>query len=69
MAWPGVGLKLSKAVEERFRNLRTKKGSIVAAALGELDDWANIETVSDKGKTTRMGGVEAAKMVKFLRGE
>jgi ERCC4-type nuclease len=63
MAWPGIGYKMSAAVEKEF------KGSIAGAATADVFQWAEIATTSDKGKVTRMGRVEAEKLVKFLRGK
>jgi ERCC4-type nuclease len=63
MAWPSIGLKVSKAVETYFTNQQTGKGSIVAASLADVDQWAEIET---DGR--RFGRASAQKLVKFLRG-
>lgn len=57
MAWPGVGLKASKSIEKLF------KGSIEKAATAGAVAYALMET---DGR--RFGELNAAKLVKFLRG-
>ena len=56
MGWPGIGLKTSRAVEQRF-------GSIKNAAMLNEAEWAELET---DGR--RFGRPAAEKLVKFLRG-
>jgi ERCC4-type nuclease len=58
MAWPSIGLKVSKAAEKKFA------GSIVYAAGADVDAWAELET---DGR--RFGRPSAEKLVRFLRGE
>lgn len=57
MAWPGIGLKTSKAVEEAY------SGSVKKAASTDAYYWAQIET---DGR--RFGRPAAERLVKFLRG-
>lgn len=57
MAWPGIGFKFSRAVEEEF------EGSITEAAAANTGRWADIE---HDGR--RFGELKAAKLTKFLRG-
>lgn len=57
MQWPGVGLKVSKAVEEVFG------GSITIASAAGIDRWAAIDV---GGK--RLGETTARKIVTFLHG-
>lgn len=65
--WPGVGLKVSAAAEERFLN---KEGmpSVAYAASADQDEWAEIVTSDDKGNLRRFGHTAAEKLVQFLRG-
>lgn len=62
MAWPGIGLKLSKAVEKKFQG-KHGLGSVDVAASASVSDWADLET---DGR--RFGELNAAKLTKFLRG-
>src|ERR1035437_2438758 len=55
--WPGIGIKVSKVVEERF-------GSIRSSAAAPVEEWARITTGDRK-----LGHKTAARVVKFLRGE
>ncbi len=57
MAWPGIGAKTSKAVEEMFN------GNVMTAAAASVGQWAALET---DGR--RFGELNAAKLTKFLRG-
>ena len=57
MAWPGIGLKTSKAVEQRFA------GSITDAAHAHHLEWSEIQT---DGR--RFGRPAAERLVNFLRG-
>lgn len=63
MRWPNIGLKTSKAVELAFR------GSIRAACLASIEEWATIETITDKGQARRLGVKAATEIVKFLEGK
>jgi ERCC4-type nuclease len=56
-AWPGIGLKTSKAVEGCFR------GSVRRAASASESDWAELDI---DGK--RFGTARAKKLVAFLNG-
>lgn len=56
MSWPGVGLKLGKVAEKTF-------GSVEKAASAAVQQWADLET---DGR--RFGELNAAKLVRFLRG-
>ena len=55
--WPGIGVKTSKAVEQRFRSVR-------CAAAAPVEEWAQITTGDRK-----LGKKTAERVVKFLRGE
>ena len=55
--WPGIGVKTSKAVEQRFHTIR-------CAAAAPVEEWAAITTGDRK-----LGHKTAARVVKFLRGE
>ena len=57
MSWPGVGLKTSKAIEQRFR------GSIKDAVQLNEAEWAEIQT---DGR--RFGRPAAERLTKFFRG-
>jgi hypothetical protein len=61
-AWDTIGIRTSKAVEDRF-------GSIKRAANGTVREWAEIEIITDKGKVRRLGDKDAAHIVAFLEGE
>lgn len=57
MSWPGIGFKMSKAVEKMFG------GNLKSAVMLNAAEWAEIET---EGR--RFGLVNAQKLVNFLRG-
>jgi ERCC4-type nuclease len=61
--WPGVGLRVSLAAEEKFR------GSVRRAANATIDDWATITTSDKHGKARRFGSKNAERVVQFLKGE
>jgi ERCC4-type nuclease len=56
-SWPGIGVKTSKAVEQRFPSIR-------CAAAAPVEEWATITTGDRK-----LGKKTAERIVKFLRGE
>ena len=60
-AWPGVGPRVSLAAERQFRSVRR-------AATASADEWANLTTTDEKGKTRRVGHATAQKLVVFLQG-
>jgi len=62
MKIPGVGYKLSQAVENHF------KGGPRQAVCASIDEWANITQLSDEGKLRKLGNKVATKIVAFLRG-
>ncbi len=62
MAWPGIGLKTSKAVERQFQG-REGLGSIDVASSAGVNEWAELLT---DGR--RFGRPAAERLVKFLRG-
>lgn len=62
MSWPGVGYKVSKAAEEAFH------GSLVEAATANMDQWATLTTIDDKGNQRRFGMKAAEAVVRFCRG-
>ena len=55
--WPGIGVKMSKAVEQVFKTVR-------CAASASVEEWAQITTGDRK-----LGKKTAERVVKFLRGE
>lgn len=57
MRWPGIGLKVSKAAEQRFN------GSVQNAANATVTDWSELET---DGR--RLGVKVAQRLVSFLHG-
>ena len=61
-AWPGVGYKLSRAIDNHFH------GSIARACMAGVGEWADIETIDKDGKTRRLGHALATKVVNFLHG-
>jgi len=60
--WPRIGLRTSKAVEERFQ------GSLRRAARASVDEWAAVATIDDAGHTKRLGMKAAAEIDRFLEG-
>jgi len=62
MSIPGVGYKLSQAVENHF------KGGPRQAVCASIDEWSNITQLSDEGKPRKLGNKAATKIVAFLRG-
>lgn len=60
--WPGIGVRVSKAVEQRFN------GSVLTAAQSTWEVWAAIEIKDDKGNVKRLGEPTARRIVRFLRG-
>lgn len=61
--FPGVGLKTSLPVEQRFG------GSLQAACNAPVNDWAGITTTDRQGKTRRLGVRTAERIVAFVKGE
>lgn len=61
--WPHLGFKSSKAVEAHFG------GSVARACLAPVGEWAEIQTMDDKGKTRRLGEKAGRDIVKFLEGK
>lgn len=61
-AWPTIGFRTSKAVEDRFG------GSLIAAACAGRATWADIDIVDDKGRSRKLGTKDATKIVAFLEG-
>src|ERR1035437_1014644 len=55
--WPGIGVKTSKMVEQKFKTIR-------CAAAAPVEEWAAITTGDRK-----LGKKTAERIVKFLRGE
>lgn len=60
--FPGVGMRMSLAVEKHF------KGSLRKAVLAGPDEWADLETVDDEGKRRHFGMKNALKVVAFCKG-
>jgi hypothetical protein len=65
-AWPGVGLKWSKAVEAELKGLDAEQNLGIAANWG-VPQWAGLSTTDNKGNTRRFGEANARKLVKFLQ--
>jgi hypothetical protein len=59
MKWPGVGLAVSTAAEQRF-------GSVKRAAMGSVEDWAKLTTLDAKGGKRVFGEANARKVINFL---
>jgi ERCC4-type nuclease len=64
MAWPGVGVKASKAAEGAFR--RNGKPSLSRAATAKLSEWAELSTVDNKGSSRKVGMKTATQIIEFL---
>jgi len=62
MAWPGVGLKLSRSLEDRFG------ASLKRAAHGSVADYAAITTIDKSGTSRRVGTKAAQRLIEFLEG-
>ena len=62
MKIPGVGYRLSQAVENHF------KGGPRQAACAGINEWADISVLSDDGKPRKIGNTVATRIVAFLRG-
>ena len=62
-AWPGVGRSRAKAAEHVFDS------SITKAAMAGAQEWANVETTDDDGKTRKIGLKTAERIVAFLKGK
>lgn len=62
MRWPNIGFKTSKSVERIFG------GSIRTAGNASVEQWAAVETITDKGQARRLGTKAATEIVHFLEG-
>ena len=60
---PGVSTRRAKVVAKKFRN------SLRRACEASQEDWAEIETVDDKGQVRRLGSKFAEGMDRFLDGK
>lgn len=60
--FPGIGRHLSLAVEQHFG------GSLLRAVQAPVAEWAQIQSVDDKGRTRRLGMSLAQRIVDFLKG-
>lgn len=60
--FPGVGIRLSKAVEDHF-------GSLRKAVNAGVEEWAELTTKDDQGKSRKFGKTAAERVVRFCRGE
>lgn len=60
--FPGVGVRLSKAVEAHFG------GSLRKAVMAGVDEWSEITSLTDAGKSRRLGNALAARIVNFCKG-
>ncbi len=61
-AWPTIGYRTSKAVEDRF------KGNIIAAATASVESWAAIDIIDDNGRARKLGMKDATRIKAFLEG-
>ena len=61
--WPGIGVRVSKAVEAHF------DGSLRRAANAHEVEWSGIQTFDSSGRAKRLGMSKAAQIVQFLKGE
>ena len=59
MRWPGVGVSVSKAAQRKF-------GSVKRAAMGSVQEWANLTTTDLKGGKRVFGEPHARKVIDFL---
>lgn len=60
-AWPGIGSRVARAAEKRFK-------TIGSAATASVSEWADLTTVAKDGKARRLGDAKAKKIVNFLKG-
>ena len=60
--FPNIGLKTSIAVEAHF------KGILRKAVMASVDEWAGIQTTTDKGQLRRLGTKAAQQIVNFVNG-
>ncbi len=56
---PGVGLRISKVAETKFRSIRRAINATPA-------EWASLTTTDDRGKTRRLGDSAARAILKFV---
>lgn len=56
---PGVGSRVSLAAEQRF-------GSLHRAFTATEDEWANLVTVDERGRSKRMGRADAKRIVEWV---
>ena len=62
-SWPRVGRQIAKAAERVF------KGSVRKAAMAGPKEWADIETLDNRGKYRRVGEKVATDIDTFLEGK
>ena len=62
---PGIGLRVSLAVEKYFK--REGRASLRRAFNGDLNTWAAVEIVDKKGKTRKLGHKIAERIQEALR--
>lgn len=60
--FPGVGIKVSKAVETHFG------GSLCKAVMAPVEEWAGIQTLTAEGQLRRLGTKVAQRIVTFCKG-
>lgn len=61
--WPGIGIRVSKAVEAHFG------ASIRRAANANEVEWSEIQTFDKNGGSKRLGMSTAVRITNFLKGE
>lgn len=61
-AWPTIGYKTSKAVEDAFG------GSLRRAMKASIQEWADIDIIDDNGRARKLGMKDATRIDTFLEG-
>ena len=67
MRWPGIGMKMSLAVEN-WTIERNAPRSIAWAATRSVKDWSEVTTTDRQGNSKRFGELSAQKLYDFLYG-
>ena len=68
MKWPGIGLKMSKAVEDWTISRPGCERSVAWVATRNIKEWADVRTIDKAGNSKRFGEASAKKLVDFLTG-
>lgn len=64
---PGVHGAVSKAIEEEVSQIRGVRAKITAVLSWTVDQWAELLTVSEKGKARRLGEARAKTIMEALK--